>query len=569
MRRYLLARRGTAALAAFCAAVLLAALVVIPQWAATLIREVLPARHAVGLSMHLAYGLALALVVSAASFGRDYLLTSLSIGFAASLRDRLLARLLRQPNETSGAMPVGERIARVGSDVLALQHALVRGLAIGVPNMVTALCLLMAMLLTSALLTAGTILLAVPMLWLVALFGRRLHGMAHQSQRSSADMLGSFGEALDGLREAKVFGREGMLEERVRALSQQTVRSALQEERLGALHPAAVTFLGMVGLAGLVLVTATLYSRGVVTNDAMVRFLVLLGLSIGPLQESTRSTGAIMRCFAIMDRIAAVLAAPVEEDAPTAIPCPRLTGSVTFDGTVVARPLAGFALGPLVLSVAPGEVVAIIGASGSGKSTLLDLVTRLVEPTQGVVRVDGLDVRGVGRASLRAQIALVPQDPLLFRGTLAENIRFGRPDATDAELAAAVAAAHVEEIVARLPRGLATPIDARGANLSVGQRQRIALARALLRDPRILLLDEPSAALDVESERLLLDSLRRFCVNRTTLLVTHRAAMLAIADRIVVLERGRIVRVGTLEELTAHRSANELLMAMPRATVYT
>jgi ABC-type multidrug transport system fused ATPase/permease subunit len=303
-----------------------------------------------------------------------------------------------------------------------------------------------------------------------------------------------------------------------------------------------------------VLLTAILHSRGAVTNDAMVRFLVLLGLAVGPLQESTRSTGAIMRCFAIMDRMATVLAAPVEDDAPAATRCPRLTGRIAFAGVAVVRPGGGFVLGPLTLDVAPGEIVAIVGASGSGKSTLLDLVTRLVEPSEGVVSVDGSDIRSVQRASL------VPQDPLLFRGTLGENIRFGRPNATDAELAAAVFAAHVEEIVTQLPRGLSTPIDARGANLSVGQRQRIALARALLRDPRILLLDEPSAALDVESEHLLLDSLRRFCAHRTTLLVTHRTALLALAHRIVVLERGRVVRVGTLNELQVHRASRALLM---------
>jgi ABC-type multidrug transport system fused ATPase/permease subunit len=292
--------------------------------------------------------------------------------------------------------------------------------------------------------------------------------------------------------------------------------------------------------------SAWLRARGAVGGEELVRYLVLLGLAVGPLQEVARSGGAAVRFLAVMDRVTEMLDAPVEADAPDVPRLPALRGAIELDAVVVDRRRTGFRFGPLSLAIAAGETVAIVGPSGAGKSTLLDIVARLVEPSAGVVRVDGCPVAGYRRDSLREQVALVAQEPFLFRGTLAENLRFARPAATDAEVARAARAAHVEEFANRLPQGYETMLDPRGANLSVGQRQRIALARAFLRDPRILLLDEPTAALDLDSERLLRDALRRFCAGRTTLIVTHRPSLLAIADRVVTMDGGAIASTGAL-----------------------
>jgi ATP-binding cassette subfamily B protein len=540
---FLRRHRGEVVAAAACLLVVVAAMFALPGWAATLVRDRVTGNDLWALATHLGVGVAIVAALSAATFGRDYLLMRLSVRFVAALRESMVSRILRQPLATLARTTAADLLSRVSNDVAALQHALVRGLAIFAPNVIVVALLLVAMVATSWPLLIGTLVLAVPMLALVNRFGRRLHGVVHGSQAGLAEMIALLADALDGAKEVKSFGSESMLAERFRRLSARSLSLALREERMIALHPAAVTVAGLAGLAGMVFISAWLHQLGLVSASSLVRFLVLLGLIAGPLQETARSTGAVARFFALMDRCTDVVNADIERDPPNAPSLPSIDGSLSFHDVRLDYPSTGFSFGSVSLDIDPGETVAIVGPSGAGKSTLLDLVGRLVEPVAGSITLDGHDIAAHRRASVRANIGLLTQEPFLFTGTLRDNFRLGQPAATDDEIFTAARAAHAAEIIARLPHGLDTMLERRGLNLSTGQRQRIALARCMLRRPRLLLLDEPSSALDAESERLLVESLREFCRSRTTLIVTHRPALLALARRIIVLHRGRIVDV--------------------------
>jgi subfamily B ATP-binding cassette protein MsbA len=230
---------------------------------------------------------------------------------------------------------------------------------------------------------------------------------------------------------------------------------------------------------------------------------------------------------------------------------PRVAGRITFDDVSFGYLPDRLVLRGISLDVAPGEIVALVGPSGSGKTTLCNLIPRLWDVIDGAIRVDGIDVRDVGVRSLRDQVGLVPQDATLFGGTIRENIRYGRLDATDAEIVEAAEAASAHEFIAVLPAGYETPLGDRGARLSGGQRQRIAIARAILKDPRILLLDEATSSLDNESERAVQGALNRLMVGRTTLIVAHRLSTIRAAHRIAVLDDGWLVELGTHDELLA------------------
>ena len=270
------------------------------------------------------------------------------------------------------------------------------------------------------------------------------------------------------------------------------------------------------------------------------------------------------RVFMLLDLVPAV------RDCPEARPLARVKGAVTFDGaSFTYADDREAALTCVDLAIAPGEVIAVVGPSGGGKTTLVSLVPRFFDPTAGRVLVDGCDVRNVTLASLRAQIGLVSQEAILFNHSVRDNIRYGRLDAAERDIVAAAEAANALEFIARLPAGFDTVVGERGVTLSAGQRQRLTIARAILRDPRILILDEATSALDSESEQLVQAAIRRIVRGRTTLVVAHRLSTIRDADRIVVLDHGRLVQVGNHEHLVAepglYQRLHELQMSGPGA----
>jgi ABC-type multidrug transport system fused ATPase/permease subunit len=520
-----------------------AALYLVARWSGSFIPQLMRAAAPAELWREALTGLVLLAVATGGAAARDVALVSLSASFSSALRLRVLGALLREPAALGRVRSAGRTLMGVTSDISLLHQALVRTLAIWAPSVVTSVVLLAAVVATSAPLALATALLIAPMLFVIGRVSGRLQGSLRLAQDHLADLGAAVGDALSGVREAKVFRREDVLERQFAALSERSVRQIVHEERVAVTHPALVTFFAFVGLSLLVLLAAAWARRGAIDGASLTRFLVLLGLLVAPLQESIRSFSAVTRLRTLLDRCRAVADGPVERETPGARELIAPAGALAFVGARVHYPQTGFTLGPVDLEVRPGETVVFVGPSGSGKSTLIELVPRLVDPTDGVVQVDGTDVRALTLASLRRACAFVPQEPYFFAGTIAENLRFAGSAIPDDALVAACRAAHADEFVRRLPQGYEARLERGGVNLSVGQRRRLAIARAMLVDPQILLLDEPTAALDEESERLLVEALRRFSVGRTTLIVSHSAPLLALAHRVVRIEGGRVVSV--------------------------
>ncbi|MGQ0765594.1 MAG: ABC transporter ATP-binding protein [Gemmatimonadota bacterium] len=520
-------------------ALILRAMLEVPEWAAKLVNDIAGSgQTGVGLAGHLASGLLLTSGICALTFIRDYRAMVSVTAFVASVREKVIAHLMSRQRTPGSETRRGTQLSTSGTDMAVLQQSLLRGIAIGVPGALTAIALAAAMFATSAWLAAVVVCLAIPLLFAVGQPARRLHHNALVTQNTSAELLAELDEALDGLRDARVYGEEGRVTTRLMALSERVRDSSVREERLQAWHPAFVTLVGVAAIAILVSVAAGANAAGALTTEATVKFFVLLGLAVSPLQEGARAAGALARGLAIIDRVSDLLDAPIERERPPRPARVPARCNILLDDVTLHYP--SFTLGPLSFGIEDESCVAIVGSSGAGKSTLLDLMMGLAEPASGVLAIGGMDLRLLDIKALRARMALVAQEPYLIRGTIEDNIRFGNPQATEDDVQRIAAACYVDEFTDRFPLGLKSPVYPRGTNLSAGQRQRVAVARALLRSPRILLLDEPTSSLDAESERMIAATIRRFRPGRTIVIVTHSAQLLEIADRVIVLERGGV-----------------------------
>lgn len=533
-------------------------------WAQAMFGRVLGAGDLRVLAAHLLLGLGIVLVAAACTCVRDFLLARLADRLAADLRSRLFERVLLLPLRALPRRRGGELLSRLSNDIHVFRDALIRGVAVFVPNTFLLACLVGAMAWYSWRLAGIVFLLLAPLAFTIRQFSRRIHAAALSAQGQLSELTSLTDEAIAGAREIKAFVREREVIDRFERENARSLAALVQQEWYAALHPASVTAVTAVFVAVLVFASAWMLQRGYLPLADLVALVTCLVLASPHLQEATRSIDAVSRLFAVMDRVDQLLHVPAEDAEDRDLPAlPPVAGEIAFEHVSFSYGRDGFALRDVDLKVAAGETIVIVGPSGAGKSTLLDLVPRFLEPTAGVVRIDGYAIREHRRASVRARIGVVPQECVLFEGTLLENLRFGRPDAPTPAVLAAARAAHVDEFARRLPQGYDTLLDPRGANLSAGERQRIAIARTLLRDPAILLLDEPTSALDPESERLVQDALAHICRDRTTLIVAHRLSTVRIAHRVVVLAGGRVVDAGTHDELLARGGVYRTLVGEP------
>jgi ATP-binding cassette, subfamily B, bacterial len=370
-------------------------------------------------------------------------------------------------------------------------------------------------------------------------------------------------ESVTAIRTVRAFAREAHEEARLEHEGQAAMRAALRARSIKAALPPMVDLIVAAGTCVVMLVGVRLVLEGRITSGTLVLFVLYLGKLYKPMKNLARMTDTVSKSAVAFERIQELLATKSEvADAPGARPAPRLRGAIEFRDVTFGYAPGHPVLQGLTLTASAGQRVAIVGATGSGKSTLLALLLRLYEPSGGAIRIDGTDIRRFTARSLRDQISLVPQDPVLFHATVWENIAYGRPGATRDDIIRAARQANAHEFIARMPRGYDTLVGERGETLSGGQRQRIAIARAVIREAPILLLDEPSAALDPESEALVFDALSRLMDRCTSITIAHRVATVQRAEVVAVLDRGVIAARGTHAELLATHPAYARLFAL-------
>src|SRR5437660_1699018 len=391
--------------------------------------------------------------------------------------------------------------------------------------------------------------------------GRKIRDISRAAQDAQGEAVGVLQEALAEVRVVQAFTREDYEAKRFHEKLLVMFQKSIDRSRIGAIMFPAIGFLGFASSIVVLWYGGHQVAAGELTQGQLVAFLLYMGMVAGPVGGLASQWTGIRQAFGAADRILAVLdTEPEVRDLPGAVAIGPIRGEIEFDKVSFRYGESGAGApgggSPLIfesLSTAfrEGETTALVGPSGAGKTTLVNLVGRFYDPVAGRVCVDGRDIREVTIRSLREQIAVVPQEPILFGDTIRENIRYGRLDATSAEIEDAARAANATEFITRTPKGMETIVGERGVRLSVGQRQRIAIARAILRDARILLLDEATSSLDNESEFLVQQALDRLMRGRTTIVIAHRLSTVERADRILVLDKGRIVEQGTHTELLA------------------
>jgi ATP-binding cassette subfamily B protein len=497
---------------------------------------------------------------------RFYLVTWLGERVVADLRTAVYRRVVRMDPTFFEVTRTGEVLSRLTTDTTLVQSIAGANLSFTLRSIVNLCGALIMLALTSARLM-GVIVVLIPLIVIpLVVFGRRVRTLSRTAQDRVADTSSHVDETLNAIQTVQAFTLEELQGERYRDVVEESFRVANRRNRVRACLTAVATMLVFGGITFVLWLGARAVLAQQMSSGELGQFLVYAAIVGGSAAALAEMWGEVQRAAGAMERLAELLAATPVIAAP-AVPVtlpPRVLGWVNFDHIrfhYPSRPETA-ALDDVSLEVRPGQTVALVGPSGAGKSTMFQLLLRFYDPASGQVRIDGLSVRELKPEELRAQIGFVPQETVLFGASARENIRYGRPNASDAEIEAAARAAAADEFIRALPQGYDTFLGERGTRLSGGQRQRIAIARAILKNPPILLLDEATSALDAESERLVQEALDPLMRGRTTLVIAHRLATVLKADRIVVLDRGCIVASGTHAELLGQCRLYQRLAAL-------
>ncbi len=494
-------------------------------------------------------------VLALASASRYYLVMTLGERVVSDIRTRVFSHLTQLDPGFYDSVKSGEIVSRLGSDTTQIKAAFGSSASIALRNAVLFFGAGALMVYTSPRLS-GMVALVIPLIVLpLVAFGRSVQRRTREAQDRLADTSAFATEAIGAMRVMQAFSAEKLTIARFSRTVEQAFSSALSATRSRAILTGFAVFMIFASVTGVLWYGAQDVLAGKITAGTLSQFLLYAVFAAGALVELSQVWGEINAAAGAAGRLADILAVEPKIKAPanpTPLPEPAL-GKLAFDHVSFAYPMRPdeLILEDLNFSIAKGERVALVGPSGAGKSTIIQLLLRFYDPQAGAIRIDGVNLSEAAPEAFRSRIALVPQDVIVFDGTIAENIRYGRPDATDAEILKAAELAALDGFVSAWKDGYETKIGERGVTLSGGQRQRLSIARAILKDAPILLLDEATSALDAESETLVQAAFDRFMEGRTTLVIAHRLATVLRADRILVLDKGRIVEEGTHVSLVA------------------
>ena len=487
-----------------------------------------------------------------ASFGQQYLLSWVGQRVLATFRDQLFGHLQDLSLGYHDTHIVGVTISRIINDVAVINELLSQGLVTLIGDTLLLAGIVIVMLSMSPRLALLTFSVLPLMLLATALFTRRAKVAFRQTRSRIAAVVGDLAEDLSGMRVIQAFAQEATSRERFDEVNRANRDANIAAMSLSFVFLPTVEFLGMLATGIVLWFGGLAVAADELTLGVVVAFLAYVSRFFQPIQELSRLYTTMQAAMAGGERVLALLdTEPEVRDAVEAVDMPAISGRVELRGVDFSYRGDTRVLHDVDLQVAPGRTVALVGPTGAGKTSIANLIARFYDVTEGAVEIDGLDVRAVTQRSLREQMGLVPQDPFLFPGTIAGNVRFGRPDAGEREVEEAARLANAHDFILDLPDGYRTEILEGGVNLSVGQRQLICIARAVLADPRILILDEATASVDTITEMLIQDALQRLLAGRTAIVIAHRLSTIQHADQICVVEAGRIVERGRHDELLA------------------
>lgn len=483
-------------------------------------------------------------------YGQSYLVAYIAQRVIIDVREKLYIKFQKLQLAYYEKKQTGTIMSYITNDVAALQTALVDSLIELVTESSVLVGSLIMMFYLDWKLSLVTLVIVPLIGQAMKIFGRKLKKSGALIQERTAEITSLLQESISGVRVVKSFAREDYEIDRFQLQNNLNFKANMKSVQQSSLLTPVVEFLAAVIVTVILWFGGYQVVNGALTTGALIAFLTYAVNLANPVKRISRVYGTINKAMAAADRVFKVLDTKEElKDKPNAKPLPEISGQVTFEHVSFGYKPDVLVLEDLNLTAKPGQVIAFVGPSGAGKSTIASLIPRFYDVVSGCIKIDGIDIRDVQIKSLREQIGVVPQETVLFSGTVKDNIRYGRLDATDEEIIEAAKAANAHAFIMQLADGYETKIGERGITLSGGQRQRMAIARAILKNPRILILDEATSALDTESEEIVQEALDKLMVGRTSFVIAHRLSTIVKADKIFVLDKGRVVESGTHKEL--------------------